>query len=279
VALLVCDGRWTLTAVAGDLRFDGPVDLPDDPHLAHLTADGNGVVGSYDAPLPQLLGQPGSWLSVPLVARGELFGALLIAADEPRALGPAQLELAATFAAQGIVAYENARLFEAVGRLATTDELTSVNNRRQFFTLGEAAFVQARRYHRPLAAIMIDIDHFKRVNDNYGHAVGDAVIRIVAARLSSTVREIDIVGRYGGEEFAMILPETDEDVKVVGERLCEAVSSERIITDAGPLQVHISMGVATLSDRDLSLAAVLSRADAALLRAKAQGRNCVVLAG
>jgi diguanylate cyclase (GGDEF)-like protein len=279
VALLVRDGTWTLTAVAGDLRFDGPVDLPDDPHLTGLTADGTGMIGSYDAPLPHLLGQPGSWLSVPLVARGELIGALLIAADEERALGPAQLELAATFAAQGIVAYENAKLFEAVERLATTDELTSLNNRRQFFNLGEAAFVQARRYRRPLAAIMIDIDHFKRVNDNYGHAVGDDVIRIVAARLKDTIREIDIVGRYGGEEFAMILPETDEDVKVVGERLCQAVSSERIMTDAGPLQVHISMGVATLTDRDISLAAVLSRADAALFRAKAQGRNCVVLAG
>jgi diguanylate cyclase (GGDEF)-like protein len=125
---------------------------------------------------------------------------------------------------------------------------------------------------------MIDIDHFKRVNDNYGHAAGDDVIRIVAARLTATIREVDILGRYGGEEFSMILPETDEDVKVVGERLCHAVSSERIITDAGPLMVHISMGVATMTQNDASLAAVLSRADAALLRAKAQGRNCVVLA-
>jgi diguanylate cyclase (GGDEF)-like protein len=277
-ALLVRDGKWTLTAVAGDLRFDGPVDVPGDPHLATLTAGRDGVVGFYDAPVPHLMGQPASWLSVPLVARGELIGAILIATDEPRALGPAQLELAATFAAQGVVAYENARLFKAVERLATTDELTRINNRRQFFQLGEAAFVQARRYQRPLAAVMIDIDHFKRVNDTYGHAAGDDVIRTVAARLTATVREIDIVGRYGGEEFSMILPETDEDVKIVGERLCHAISSERIITDAGPLQIHISVGLATLTDSDVSLAAVLGRADAALFRAKAQGRNCVVQA-
>lgn len=280
-AVLLLDRRaWTVAAVAGDLDASlvGPYD--GDPAAEVLTADGEGrvvadVCGAV-APLPALLGESRSWLSVPLRARGELAGVLVMAADAADGLGAAQLELAATFAGQGVVAYENARLFAAVEQMATTDELTGVNNRRHFFDLGEKQFATARRYGPPMSAMMLDIDHFKQVNDRYGHAAGDDVIRAVAQRLQDGIRTMDIVGRYGGEEFAFVLPETGESATVLAERLREAVEVAPIPTCEGDIAVTISVGVALMDEGDKELADTLNRADAALYEAKRTGRNKVV---
>ncbi len=286
-AVLMLDGRsWSLVAIAGDLApelADGYVLAPGfDPRAAILAPDGAGrVVGDVAggaAPLPELLGDPGAWLAVPLAARGELAGVLIMASDERGGLGPAQLELAATFAGQGIVAYENARLFATVQRMATTDELTKVSNRRHFFELGDKQFATSHRYGPPLSALMLDIDHFKQVNDRYGHAAGDDVIRIVAERLSGVIRTMDLLGRYGGEEFALLLPETDEGAEVLGERLREAIEAEPILTCEGEIAITISVGVAIMGDADGDLAAILNRADSALYEAKRAGRNRVAVA-
>jgi diguanylate cyclase (GGDEF)-like protein len=171
--------------------------------------------------------------------------------------------------------YDNADLFAQVTRLATVDPMTGLSNRRHFLALADAAVSASGSGHRPLSAIMIDIDHFKRVNDSYGHRVGDRVIEEVGARLRSAMREGDIVGRYGGEEFALLVPAGAGSAKDVADRLLELVRGEPIETPAGPLHITVSVGVAhqgVVHD----LATLLERADQALYQAKRKGRNQVV---
>src|SRR5690606_12947971 len=127
------------------------------------------------------------------VARHGTVGAVLLATDTPDAYGAAEVEIAAALAGQGAVAHDNAHLFTQVQRLATTDPLTGVANRRHFAARAETLLGE----HRTVTALMLDIDHFKRVNDTYGHAVGDEVIREVARRLRACLRDGDLVGRYG----------------------------------------------------------------------------------
>jgi diguanylate cyclase (GGDEF)-like protein len=160
--------------------------------------------------------------------------------------------------------------------LATTDGLTGLSNRRSLFHLAERSFAAATRYGRPLTALMFDIDHFKRVNDTYGHGVGDEVLREIARRCESGVREVDILGRYGGEEFVALLPETGLDGAMgVAERLRTSVGGTPIETSAGPIPITISAGVAALGGGCASLKDLLEQADAALYDAKHSGRNRV----
>lgn len=279
-------GRWSVPAVAGDLEHDAAVEAlateSGSPFLEALCARSTPEVHSQviigGSPAERVLGPAGAWLAVPLVARGEHSGVLLMATDEPGHLGDAQLDVAATFAAQGLIAHENARLFKAVERMATTDELTQVHNRRHFFELGENQFLTAQRYELPLATLMLDIDHFKHVNDTYGHAAGDDVIREVARRLQGLIRTVDIVGRYGGEEFAFVLPCTGDDATILAERLRAAVEATPIHTCEGDLPLTVSIGVAVYDRQDAHLAAMLGRADLALYEAKRAGRNLVRVA-
>jgi diguanylate cyclase (GGDEF)-like protein len=125
---------------------------------------------------------------------------------------------------------------------------------------------------------MIDIDHFKRVNDTYGHPTGDDVIREVAARLSGSLRTENVVGRYGGEEFAVLLALTDQDVTACLERLRRAVGDVPVPTRSGPLTVTVSIGAALLRPADGDVSALLARADAALYEAKTSGRDRVRVA-
>lgn len=159
-------------------------------------------------------------------------------------------------------------------RLASTDELTGLNNRRAFFELGAQAFRQAQRASSPIAVIMFDIDHFKRINDRAGHAAGDAVLRTLATHAQAVVRDADILGRLGGEEFALILPEADLAAALaVAERLRAAIAAMRVATAAQPLSCTCSFGVAASADGSAALESLLGRADKALLQAKQRGRN------
>jgi len=169
-------------------------------------------------------------------------------------------------------------LLTEVQAMATIDWLTNLYNRRHFFRLGEDEIVRARRYRHPISVLMIDIDHFKAVNDNHGHTVGDEVLAAIASRLLAGLRKSDIAGRYGGEEFAVVLPETDlsSAIHIVAERLRDAIASRPIDTAKGPLQLTISVGVAGVElDRE-NLLDALSRADVGLYAAKHAGRNLVV---
>jgi diguanylate cyclase (GGDEF)-like protein len=193
------------------------------------------------------------------------------------AYGENHREIAAALARQGMTAYENALLFAKVERLAVTDGLTGLYNRRHFFQLAARELSLARRRSAPLTATMLDIDHFKQVNDRHGHPVGDQVIVEVARRMEATARRTDVIGRYGGEEFALFLPDTDLDGAVIlGERMRAAVVDHAIDTDAGPLRVTVSIGLAAFDVTDTEPGSLLARADDALYRAEEGGRDRVV---
>ena len=170
-------------------------------------------------------------------------------------------------------------LLAEVQTMATIDWLTNLYNRRHFFRLGEEEIARARRYRHPISVIMIDIDHFKSVNDTHGHSVGDEVLCSIAKRILAGLRQSDIAGRYGGEEFAIVLPETDlpSAAATVAERLRDTIAARPIDTAEGPLHVTISVGVAGVDVERESLLDALSRADAGLYAAKHAGRNRVVL--
>ncbi|MCA2216952.1 diguanylate cyclase [Jidongwangia harbinensis] len=239
------------------------------PRAAH----GDGA--APPAAVAAVLGDTGSWLAVPLDVRGHGRGVLLAGASEPGRLLPAHAELLSALAGQASAAYENARLFATVQQLATTDELTGVYNRRQFTAAATTQLEVARRGHRPMTAMMLDIDHFKDVNDTYGHAAGDDVIRAVATVLRRNVRRPDVFGRYGGEEFAVVQSEVHGDPIDLGERMRAAVEAITVTGHGEPITVTISVGLAELKPDD-TLDTLLGRADHALYRAKEAGRNRVV---
>ena len=170
------------------------------------------------------------------------------------------------------------QLLAEVQHMATTDWLTSLYNRRHFFRLGEDEIERARRYVHPISVIMIDIDHFKSINDTHGHSVGDQVLCAIAKRMTNGLRKSDIAGRYGGEEFAMVLPETDVGAAttIVAERMRESVCGRPVDTAEGPLMVTVSIGVAGVDQGKENLLDALTRADQGLYAAKRSGRNRVV---
>lgn len=166
---------------------------------------------------------------------------------------------------------------EQLERLATTDSMTGLYNRRHFLALGEAEWSRFQRYHRPLSLLMLDIDHFKSVNDRYGHAVGDEAIISVAKACVEGKRESDIVGRLGGEEFAILLPETDlAQAAIVADRLCKRIAANGLMAHKVHFKVTASVGIATASVSMSGLDVLMRAADQALYQAKAQGRNCTV---
>ena len=161
---------------------------------------------------------------------------------------------------------------------ARTDPLTGLNNRRHFFESGQVLVDQTKRYQRPLSLIMLDIDFFKKVNDTYGHASGDLVLKTVAKKIFGIIRTSDIAGRIGGEEFAVILPESKPNkVKNLAERLRKAIEDETVIIDKEEIKVTMSIGVSEYMNKDHSIEEALSRADEALYQAKEHGRNRVVV--
>ncbi|CCH49655.1 sensor domain-containing diguanylate cyclase [Pseudodesulfovibrio piezophilus] len=164
-------------------------------------------------------------------------------------------------------------------QLATTDGLTGLNNRRRFMELSEQELSHAIRYRRPLSIFMLDIDHFKRINDDYGHDVGDKVLRFMADISETALRNADILGRLGGEEFGVLLPETDENAAMdVAERLRHAIEENSIQEGEEVLNVTVSIGVSTLSSGLNTIKSLLKQADKALYEAKESGRNRVVKA-
>lgn len=220
-----------------------------------------------------------AFMGVPVTARGKVLGGLFLTNKvDNQPFTQEDEDLVLGLAADAAIAIENARLFGQVQQLSITDGLTGVYNRRHFFELAEREFERAHRYERLLSAIMVDIDNFKSVNDKFGHAAGDEVLRVIARRLLDCMREVDILGRYGGEEFAVLLPENDlASAQNVAERLRRRIADAPISLEHSPLTVTISLGVATPDKGCDSLAALLERADQALYTAKQEGRNRVCI--
>lgn len=162
--------------------------------------------------------------------------------------------------------------------LATTDALTGAKNRRHFLQIAEEERIRAQRYGAPLSVIMMDLDHFKHVNDSHGHAGGDEVLRRFVAIAKEHLRATDILGRIGGEEFAVLLPETDgAGAYVLAERIRQSIADTPVCWDGKVILVSVSQGVSCLDPDDANIHDLVSRADKALYAAKAQGRNCTVL--
>jgi diguanylate cyclase (GGDEF)-like protein len=166
---------------------------------------------------------------------------------------------------------------EELERLATTDGMTGIYNRRHFMTLADHEWSRARRYARPLSFLMIDIDYFKSINDNFGHQVGDQMIMHLANLARDCKRDCDVLARIGGEEFALLLPETDLDqAGVVAERLRLAVVANPLSAACGPVPGTVSIGVATASEDMKDISELMKASDQALYDAKRAGRNRVI---
>ena len=163
-----------------------------------------------------------------------------------------------------------------LARLLTTDHLTGVTNRAHFFEIAESEVARAQRHDRALSLVMVDADHFKRINDTAGHQAGDDVLKRIADEAKALLRSSDTVARLGGEEFVLMLPSTTTgEAMVVAERLRVAVERARIDTAVGQRKATISLGVASLGDANPTLQDLLAAADRALYDAKRAGRNCV----
>lgn len=174
---------------------------------------------------------------------------------------------------------ERRRVDEELQRLATTDPLTSLFNRRRLLEALESEIKRRQRSPQPLSVLMLDIDHFKQINDRYGHHAGDTALRQLAAHCSSLLRELDAFGRLGGEEFAIILPgSTLENARIMAERLRSHVEAMRIGCGEGcEFGMTVSIGAATATEEDMEQTELLRRADRALYQAKEEGRNRVCL--
>lgn len=210
----------------------------------------------------------------PLTSDGEITGCI-VARSTLDKLSKRDISYLEQLTRQSAITINRANTYSKVLQYATLDALTNLNNRRQFEVRLKQEIATTKRQKNPLCAMMVDIDFFKKVNDTYGHASGDAVLRTVASIIKEHLRESDIPSRYGGEEFAVLLPYTHiEEAKIVGERLRKAVETTPIPIDKKNINVTISMGLAEFSPQETG-EDLFKRADSALYEAKESGRNRV----
>jgi diguanylate cyclase (GGDEF)-like protein len=218
-------------------------------------------------------------ISIPLKLGERRLGFLhLVMAPEVIFSGD-EISLLQTLGDQFSAAVERARMYENFEKMAMIDSLTGLYNRRQLFNLGQIEFSRACRYNHSISVIMLDIDLFKKVNDVYGHIIGDQVLQQIANRSRSVLRTSDIIGRYGGEEFVILLPETSiHHAQNIANRIRLLVLDRPIMTDRGEVSVSVSLGISSMEgDCDSRLEWVIDQADQALLKAKDLGRNRAVI--
>jgi diguanylate cyclase (GGDEF)-like protein len=292
IVLLDSQGRLQPAAASGYLheRYRKAPPAPAEPAIARAVIELNAPIRIEDLnqseyadtqvrrmfPLRGVLG-------VPLIARGKTLGAILLAsARQPRRWTREEVDRLQTAANQVALSIANVQLYEEVAALAVHDPLTGIFNRRYLEQKLREEMIRSQRYDRPLSCIMIDVDHFKRVNDTYGHQVGDQVLQDLARRLNRLARSNDVFARYGGEEFTLLLPETglDEAVQTaerIRQRIAGAPFHVTHAPDRPPLAVNLtaSLGVCTREATVRDAAQLLRDADQALYRAKGAGRNCV----
>ena len=216
-------------------------------------------------------------LTLPMCAHGRRAGCVVLERRGAVAFAEDEVRLARGIADEAAVALESARLFAEVQRLATTDPLTGLLNRRAFTAAGTTELQRAGRHGRPVALVMMDLDHFKHVNDTHGHPTGDLVLATAAACCRRTLRATDVLARLGGEEFCFLLPETALVGGVVAaERLRRAIAEQTFSAADVRFSVTASFGVAERSAPRDTLEHMLKRSDAALYDAKRPGRDRVV---
>jgi diguanylate cyclase (GGDEF)-like protein len=213
----------------------------------------------------------------PMMAGGKAIGALGLSKDAP--LTESQRRVLAAASALLAVSVKNAQLFRDTHENSLRDGLTGCFNRTHGLEMTDVELRRARRSHLPLSMIMFDLDHFKAINDEYGHLCGDAVLSTVGRRMKGVLRGSDLKCRYGGEEFLIILPETPlEGARRVAEILRKELADTPVGWNGEELHISASFGVTAAHAAEIDTPVVISRADAALYRAKSDGRNCVRVA-
>ncbi|MBI9043344.1 MAG: diguanylate cyclase [Anaerolineaceae bacterium] len=221
--------------------------------------------------------QAKSWLGVPLVIKDRILGLLALSSNETDCFTEDHIRLAFAFALEVAIALENARLFEEVEEQAKIDSLTGLLNRRSFNKIAEKEFINSIAENHPLSIIMIDIDRFKLVNDNYGHHTGDKVLRTMTQEAKFQLRSVDTIARYGGEEFICLLPDTNhKSAWRIAERIRKHIMEIDTPSEFGPIKITISLGVAeNKTSKAKSLEDLIKFADQALYQSKQNGRNRV----
>jgi diguanylate cyclase (GGDEF)-like protein len=236
----------------------------EDCRLVHEIADGfkDGVL-------------PSEYAAFVLKAKEKKLGVLLY-----KGLLDKDKEKFAILAHQFALALRRLKLYNDIETLAITDGLTGVYTRRYFIERFEEEMKRSALRKRSLAFLMIDADHFKNINDQYGHLTGDKVLKEISVIIQENVREIDLVGRFGGEEFCVVLPDTEMDgAKVVAERIRKSAEKKLLKAYDNTLQVTLSIGIAMYPSDGKILDELMDKSDWALYRAKSQGRNCVIAFG
>lgn len=229
------------------------------------------------APLAQKAGLGSCWSEPILSSQGKVLGTFAIYHAQPARPSQEDIERISFAANLASIAIENHWAHKELERRAYSDYLTGLANRRYFLERAEIELARARRYGKKLSILMFDIDHFKNINDAHGHQVGDRVLQRLSVTCQANLRDIDLIGRIGGEEFAVLLPESGvRHAAKTAERLRAALADTAIALDAGmPLKFTVSFGVAALKEKDATLNSLLEHADQALYQAKAKGRNQV----
>ena len=226
-----------------------------------------------------LVRMSGSFLGLPARFGEHRVGVLAFGRDEVDGFRPGFIDFLQIVSNHAAMAVRNARMYERTRELATIDELTALPNRRLLLERLADEWRRHRRFNTPLSLMMVDIDHFKVINDEHGHVYGDEVLRVVARVLGSSVRDVDLVGRYGGEEFTVVLPNTTVDQALtVAEKLRRNVmeTTKDLKGGGGAAGVTISLGLSMATPETPGAAVLIDEADRALYRAKGEGRNRVV---
>ena len=236
-------------------------------------------VRDYRSPImPFKTGDVNSVFLLPMFYEKNLLGILALLLEKRNALSPHQIGLLAVLGNQASTSITNARFHAEIERMAITDGLTGLFNHKQFQERLAQEFNRLGRFSDPLSLLLIDIDYFKKVNDTYGHPVGDSVLKRVADMIKKTIRNIDIPARYGGEEFAVVLVGTDgKGAMNMAERMRKTVMDTKFTADENTFNVTVSIGISTYEGEAMKKEELVDKADKALYKAKGNGRNQSVL--